>query len=461
MILKAYKMEFMLTLVTVGVLSCVVLLNDINRHIRIKEMKIYLQKSNTEDNSLDHIGLVMKYRLHKRIYENQISQGNADVIELRVNSILSEKAIEQKISLDQYHYLAMPSLYIINFFRFIIGKNPIRDMEEDKSYLFLEIAYYYERNKCYEKSLEIYDIALNEESYDRNNTAAIFLHQGFCHSILGNYKEAKERYSTVIKDYSDEDVAITAIILLRYLEGFRSEIVRIVKEEKNSIVKGEKLYKLIAYKESLEVLKKVEKEADPSEKSRIKFFKAKCLEELAEKEKAMNIYQEIILEDRKSEYAKLANRRIFITGSLAHNGSNLKELAIQNNKFLKDKIFSKLVDEAAKISQAEDDKGKLRKNKYFQESLNLVEEERPVLDEKKVKHYDMSAIKIEEKPKEKREIEKRPGKKKLDRVTIETIDGNVFIGSIEKESDGAVTIRTAVGRVNIEKNRIKKRENLK
>lgn len=503
MILKKYKTEFTMALIAVCVLSFMVFFNNINRHIRIKEMKIYLQESNRKDNNLDHIGLVMKYRLHKRLYEEKISQDSADMIEVRVNSILSEKPIDSSISLARYRYVAVPSLYIINFFRNIIGKDPIRDIEENKSYLNLEIAYYYERNKCYDKALQIYNTALEEESYDRSNIAAILLHQGFCHAVIGNYKEAKEKYNAVIKDYGDEDVAMTAVILLRFLEGFRSEILRITKGEKDSVVKGEKLYKLIAYKESLGVLERIEEDVDPSEKSRVKLFKARCMEELAEKEKAVNIYQEIIAEDRDSEYAKLANRRIFVTGMLAYNGSGLKELAVKNNEFLKDDVFTKLADEAADISRDEDDKGKLKKNEYFKDSLNIMVEEMPVLDEKKVKRFDMSAAKAEEKPaviaktekKPEREVvktpekeqvkeavkitekkpektpgkepekmliapDKKPEKKKSVRTTIETLDGSSFVGTIVDEDDTTLTIKTMLGRIKIEKSRIDKQEDM-
>ncbi len=113
------------------------------------------------------------------------------------------------------------------------------------------------------------------------------------------------------------------------------------------------------------------------------------------------------------------------------------------------------------ISQVEDDYDKIKKNKYFQESLKTIEKERPVLDEKKLDYEDLITRKVEEKQKEKRKIKQRSGKKKPDRVTIETIDGNLFIGNIEKESKDIITIRTTVGRVKIEKNRIKKRENMK
>lgn len=450
-----YKNEILLTLLTLGVVSLMILFNDINKEVRIKELKIFLQKSEREDNSLDHIGLVMKYRINKRLYEEQMSQEKADMIELRVSSLLSDTMQKKRVPLEQYEILAVPAIYTINFFRSIIGKEPIKDIKDSKSNVFLEIAYYYERNKYYEEALQIYNRALSEGNIDRTTTAGILLHRGFCHSIIGNFKEAKEDYNRIIKEFSDEKVSITAVILLKYLEGFRTEAVRVIKDEKDSIVKGEKLYKLIAYKESLRVLEKVEKDADPEEISRIRLVKARCFEELAEKEKAVNTYQKIIKEDRNSEYAKMANRRVFIIGSIAENGEKLKKMAVMNNEIIRDEGFDKMIDQVERLEKTKPELKEAEAEPFLKEEIKILEERPPVIDETKIET--LEAIKPGEKKKDK---EKKKQKRELVRQKIYTADGNVFVGAITNETGEAVYLKTMIGPVKIEKKKIAKRENL-
>src|SRR3990172_10938057 len=156
---RSYRTELLFAAVAVGVVGIMFLINDINRQIRIRELRICLQKTSREDNSLDHIGLLMKYRVYKKIYENRITQDDADVVELRVNSILADMTAAKKVSMERYEYLSKPSLAVINLFRSIIRKGPIQDIRDDKSNVFLEIAYYYERNNYFARALDIYEKA--------------------------------------------------------------------------------------------------------------------------------------------------------------------------------------------------------------------------------------------------------------------------------------------------------------
>jgi tetratricopeptide (TPR) repeat protein len=272
---------------------------------------MFLQRSSREDNSIDHIGLVMKYRLHKEMYENRITAEDTSIIETRINSILSGREAESKALPGRYNYLSIPVLHSINLIRYITGVPLIEDMEDDDLNLSLEVAYYHERNKDYKKAIALYNQILDDPSSGRTLKAGVLLHVGFCYSIIGDYEKAKSKYLTVIKEYGDINTAITAAVMLRYLEGFRTEIEKVLGTEKDSTAKGEKLYKLIAYTESYEVLKRIENTASLSERGKIKYFKGRTLEEIGETGKAIDIYQQIVMDNPQSEYASSANRRIY------------------------------------------------------------------------------------------------------------------------------------------------------
>jgi len=451
MILRAYKTEAALTGITIGIILMMVLFNDINIHIRIREIKLFLQSSNRVDNSIDHIGLIMKYRLHKKMYENKITLEESNIIEMRVNSILSEETYNKKIIQEKYQYLSIPVLHTINFFRYLTGMESIRDIERDDSDVNLEIAYYYERNKKYRKAIQTYDSILKKGDISRPYRASILLHQGFCYSILGNYNMAREKFMGIIKKHGDVSVAVTAAVLLRYIEGFKSEIDKVLKSDPDSIVKGEKLYKLIAYRESYEVIKKIEKSIAPKDISRIKFFKGRCLEEMAEKEKALNLYQEIILKDTKSEYARSANRRIYLTAAAEPDGERIKTLAMKNNLILKDKTLKKMIQEETRIVRTSSHEMKIKKKKIFIKTLKKHEKGQPK-SVREMKSLDTMIRSIDKKIKL-RNI-------KLDRaviperVKIYTTDGNIFTGTITRESKEFLILKTSIGSIKIDKNKI-------
>jgi tetratricopeptide (TPR) repeat protein len=261
MFLSGKKYGLVLTAVTALLVGVILLFNDVNIQIRMREVKLFLQRSNRSDNSIDHIGLVVKYRLHKEMYENRISNEEMNIAEVRVNSILSGLERDKNIPTVKYRYASVPVTYIINFIRYLIGMPPLREPDGDFETTGIDIAYYYERNRLYHRAIDEYLKILNGGVNDRTLKAGILLHKAYCYSILGDYDDAKRLYISVIKDYGDINVAVTAALLLRYLEGFRSEIERIAVTEKDSVEKGEKLYKLIAYRESLAVLDRVEKNA--------------------------------------------------------------------------------------------------------------------------------------------------------------------------------------------------------
>lgn len=444
---RSFKPEIILVSITLCLFSLMLFLNDVNLHIRIKELKIYMQKSNREDNNIDHIGLVMKYRLQKRIYENQLNQDEADINEARVNSILSRSITDQNVTIGRYQLISIPSLYIINLFRKITNKDPIQNISDDAANKHLAIAYYYERNNCFDRALNIYESALKVETYNKNTMASIILHEGYCHSILGNYHVAREKYLSVIKKFSDKPVAITALILLKYLDGFKTELDRVLGSEKDTIEKSEKLTRLIAYREALNVITKIEDKSRPADRSRIMYIKGMCFEGLSEKEKAIDTYQNIITQNSRSPYAKLANRRIYISGCLANNGEKLKELAAGNNAVIKDSVFDKMTDQEKKLGLSEQ-----RDNAaLLQKELEKEESKYPVLNIEKLKLTDISKT---ETPAVKEETS-------TNNVRISTIDGDIFIGTIQQKTGEFIIVETMVGSVKIPKNKIDKIVKLK
>jgi len=457
MFFSGNKQGVSLAAVTIFLVCGILLFNDVNIHIRLREMKLFLQRSNRSDNSIDHIGLVMKYRLHKEMYENRISDVEINLAEVRVNSILAGLDNGRSIPAVKYRYASVPVTYMINFIRYLIGMPPLRMPGSGVETAEIDVAYYYERNRMYHRAIEEYRKIIEKGVNDRALKAGVLLHKGYCYSILGDYNDARRLYLSVIKDYGDINVAVTAALLLRYMEGFRSEIERVVKSEKDSVEKGEKLYKLIAYRESLEVLNRVEKSVPPAEKTHIKYIKGRTLEEIGNTEKAVDVYQEIILEDTSSQYARDANRRIFVVGGLSAANMKVRELAVKNSLILGDETFQKLVEESDRFSPAEK-----------QDTVFITEQDGiPDDDAEKAqrlareKKLERMIAEVEEKISGSPEVIKRSEDLRLNRsIKIYTTDGNIFTGLLVDDSGKAVVVRTSFGDIKIEKSRISRRINL-
>ncbi len=454
MCLSGGRYGLILTSVTALLVGCIIFFNDVNIQIRMREVKLFLQRSNRSDNSIDHIGLVMKYRLHKDMYENRISNDELNIAEVRVNSILGGLERENSISTVKYRYASVPVAYMINFIRCLIGMPPLREPDEVPETAGIDTAYYFERNRLYHRAIEEYQKILKEGVADRTLKAGVLLHQGYCYSILGDYEDAKRLYIRVIKDFGDINVAVTAALLLRYIEGFRSEIERVVKNEKDSIEKGEKLYKLIAYRESIDVLNRVEKTVPRSEKAHIEYIRGRTFEELGDTGRAVDIYQDIVMDDTSSRYAREANMRIFIVGGLSAENMKVRELAMKNSVMLNDAAFGKLVEESERFASGDKD-GAL----FTPESVKLPHDEgenaQILAREKKIS---MMISKVEEKitggDTPVKSTVQPPAKRG---VKIYTIDGNIFTGTLVSESGSSVTVRTPFGDITIEKSRISRR----
>jgi len=52
MTLKSYKSESALIFITIGLVSLMILFNNINQEIHLKELKVFLQNSEREDNNI-------------------------------------------------------------------------------------------------------------------------------------------------------------------------------------------------------------------------------------------------------------------------------------------------------------------------------------------------------------------------------------------------------------------------
>ncbi|MBN2534186.1 MAG: tetratricopeptide repeat protein, partial [Spirochaetales bacterium] len=345
---------FLIVISSSMIIFGMIVLNNNVTNIGIIELNGFLNEMNREISDVDYLGMVSKFKLHMDFYKDNIDQQEFDKNELRVAMVIS--GYENTISIYSRKDSGFTRflLIIINLMRKLIDKPPLLQDYYNPTDNDLSLAYYYERNNYYDKALTVYNRALKKENLDKKKIPVINIHRSFCLALLRKVEEAKTLLKDVINQYSNENLALTAATLLQYIIYFEQEINKTKESGESALNKSEKLYKLIAYDDAIEILNQLSLE-DEGQKDKIQYLKARCYEEVGEKEKSLEIYQEIIEENADSETAKLANNRILIMGTKDKELEELTEIAKDNNEKIKDTEFTEILDVAEQYKETTKD----------------------------------------------------------------------------------------------------------
>ncbi len=427
-----YRNIIILLICSLVLMSGLLVLNDVYLNIRINELKIYLQRSDRNVSRIDHIQLVMKYNINKKLYEGAITANKADALEFKIDTLTSEKVSYERVINEKYKYLSIPALFIINMNRSFIGKDPISEIQEDDSSSSMDIAYYYERNNYYQKALKYYDKALSTGDVDSMINGSIMLHKGFCHAMLGNYKKAQSLYLLIVKKYVGEEISVTATILLNYLKEVIDEQERVLNDEPDPIGRSKKLFNLFAYGKALEILNNYKGKAKPSAQAQILYYQARCYDELGLKEKSLDTHLKNIAGNPDSKYARYSNRRIYMIGSRLGKDNNIKEVSININKKLTDHVFEEMINSESSMK------------------INTISDS--LIDNIKIKDIkiDNKAVRLEELFSNVAGESIYLGKK----ISVSTNDGSLFIGLVIESAANYISIETSIGRVNLKRDGI-------
>jgi len=423
--LKNYIGPILSVIVSLFIIGFLYLVNEIVISIRCNNLKIYLQDIDKSEGDIDHIALIATYEIHKKIYEERITQDTADSIEQKITSLSMSLKTDMSPYRNKFGILALPAVAIINFNRKVLGKQPLTyEMNDNEDFKDLDQAYYYERNFLFKRAIALYKKALVKRLSDTLK-AGILLRQGYCYALAGFSDKALYNYKTVISDYGHESSAITASVLLKYLEGFKAAREKVLFDKSDPLMKGQKLVNLLAYNEALDIINTAEVKADPRELPRIKYFKARCYTGLGQHGKALENYFDVITLNPYSPYAKYSNRKLFLIGTLSGGSNKILEISKQINKKLNDPVLNKMMEDQEETSTT---------GATVTETIKL---DVPEIIKDKVdniivnKPYAVGAF-----------------------LKIVTGDSNTFKGKLIEENRECISIQTSIGRVDIKKNEI-------
>jgi tetratricopeptide (TPR) repeat protein len=224
----------------------------------------------------------------------------------------------------------------INGIRHLMNSRLLPDTTVFEVNRHLELAYYLERNREYRQALREYSVF----SETGPVLGIIWLHQGYCHAILGEVSQARNLFLQVIQEHGDSQLGVTASILLAYLERFVHEGGRVASGGMKRQERAVNLAELFQCKEALMVIDSLD--AKESLKASTAYYKGLCLEELGDKLGATKSYAKSIKGSEDLTLSRDANRRLLIIGSQISPSNSIRNSAIRMNQTFQDPIFKEI-----------------------------------------------------------------------------------------------------------------------
>jgi tetratricopeptide (TPR) repeat protein len=425
---KRKPVIFFSVILSLLLISFLFFINKMVISIQLNELKTYLENLDYNEGSIDSISLIATYEIHKKIYEERITQDNADSIEQKLNSMSLPVKEDEALSFDLYRIFAFPAVGMINLNRKILGKPPVRYMSGNNDELkHLDLAYYNERNFLFKRAIKEYDNVLQYKNLGSTLKAGILLRQGYCYALAGDNEKAKYNYNTIITEYGNENSAITASILIRYLEGFNLARERVLFNESDPLLKSQKLVNLLAYEKALDIINSTELKSGSKDLPRLLYFKARCYSGLGQPEKAVESYLKVITSTPDSPYAKFSNRKLFLIGTSAGGNNSILETSMRINKKLDDPVLSRMIEDQKSVQSA------------VIPPENIFTPAVPESLKGKV---------------EKMTMESAPAK--IDFLEIHTSDGSIFKGKLIEENSTHISLDSSIGRIDVKRDKITK-----
>lgn len=475
--------------------------------LRMVELRDSLNAASESKTDVRNIALLSRIQLISRSAlaggrENSAAyKAEAETALLAIRGDQSERAISWR---DR---IALPFLNTFNRVlglpRLKLGKTPAKD-------LVLDLAYRYESMREYANAQKGYTAYLSGFSLTQDQRDFAALHRGFAEAMLNRFDASLLDFNQVTQSPLVEN-ADTARKLSLFVSALREKIARIeaiTDPEKRGIL----YYEAAAYLKALENFALL---GSSSQSAKVRFYMARSYEETGQKNKAIQMYRELVKNDHQSVYAVNANRRMYLLGTFLGNDHSLTEESKSNSKtVVKDTEFigsiSHLEESAKELHREQAERAEESKSVALKHELVLPPSTPPMKVEQASMPSEKSGSSTEapkktEKTKPpvvatpRRELPVKPlpapkivkpvdteivvdlsdenqaeeasdldatarekllkkQKKPIDKITLR--DSNTFIGAVYKEDNETVYIYSTMGNLPISKNLIVQREKI-
>lgn len=332
--------------------STLLILSSLRLHMA--EMKWQLQKAEFLEGNMSKMFLLARFVDQYKLFQETVDRRTLDEREFQLNLLFDSRNSSAWSAMEVRNVIDFVSIQFVNGLRILTQKAPLANLDEVRSLELLEQAFQLERIREYRDALGIYEL-LEVQVSDVRLQGIIRLHRGFCQALLGEVDLARASYERVIEAHRDNDLGVTATLLLRHLETILQERVALLRSDIDQVTKARKMAALLQCKD---VLASFDPDAvqNMEARSEVLMLRARCEEELGNKDSALKQYVQVIRTAGETEVARDANRRVFLLGSQSAQGERIREAAMRVNRRLQDPSFKRMQEweSAAPRVEAED-----------------------------------------------------------------------------------------------------------
>lgn len=412
--------------------------------LHMADMKWQMQKTEFLDGNMSKMFLLARFVDQYKLYQDSANRQEMDEHEFQMNLLFDSKPLASWGRMTVQDAIDYASLQIVNALRKATGKPPLADPEEVKALELMERAFRLERVREYGSALSIYNV-LDAQITDTRLRGIADLHRGFCLALLGEAEKARARYEAVIANHRDNDLGVTATLLLRHLEVLLVERVAVLRSDLDDLTRARKMTALLQCREVLASFDPAQVKS-PEARAEVLMLRARCEEELGERSKAVDNYTQAIKVVGATDLARDANRRLFILGSQVQDGGRIKAAAVRLNRGLKDAALGRMqkLDESIARSSTKEKVEETTAPQVLEQLEEIVSELAPEAPDA---HVDTLP---ERKPVVKAAVVAKPVKRIWPAagtsVKVELQDGKTFVGRVLSEpKDAELQIQTMIG----------------
>lgn len=493
-----FRLLFIFALLVAGLL-----LMRLVYKVRIEELGQNLESAADKTMALRSLGLIAKYRL----IQSRMKNGESIAL-LRREASVSYAGSDSVLRNEKEK---LPAAYelglgIVNLVNAIAGAKPVSNRKKSRAELLMEEAYLYELQRNFAEAARTYDMLIAEAGIaDGNLLSFARLHRGYCLSFGAERSRAAQDYRQVISTNTTGEYRLTAEVLLAYLEEFGQRADKI-ETMRNSNEKGNAYFNVGAYAQAIATLESLPGTAKTTQTN---YLLGRSYEEVGRSEKALENYRQLIKLKPRSQFAKLANRRIYAMGSIYANGMNLvKESTVNAKETVPDQDLLRENKKSAVLAAAVIENQEITRQEIKEEKIALAAPEKspsptlktlPVAVKKEQPAMAQEATAIRKrnkalpKPVKRVELEIKPASEasrampeprvlvpppavnhdaltRIERKNliqrearideIHLTDGNRLWGIILEENVGRISMLTVMGKVSIEKTHITHRNKI-
>lgn len=313
----------------VGLILFSLYTNDAIIDYRMDEYNRSMEALSRNYNSGHALNMLARFELIKQ-RQNLQEEADETALELKLQSLASGKLIEGKVREKSVQTKTIEM--VIHGVGFLLGKQRAEVEVSTGMAQELEVAYFYERSRKYDKAIGVYTRGLEGKNVSPEVGATLLLHRGFCASLLGDYSKAMADFKQAASLVPESEEARVANRLSEITFGLQEQV-RIAKESKNQspFQSGRQLFLLANYAEAAKSLQKVisDARADSTQRMESRYLYARAQEELGQDSDAVLTYRSLIQSDPDGAFAKKANRRLYVLGKFYSNDEDLAKSALK------------------------------------------------------------------------------------------------------------------------------------